>query len=145
MASGLSESNPRRSRERAGPMRSGVIQRRARTGTCTKQGSMTLTQFNTELNATYQVAAWRFVPNAFTIKMGQSISATNDGGEKHTFTEVKAFVVPRSFYSFARRSSCALIATITVLADIKTAPTAGESTNPHGARRPAASGMATML
>lgn len=60
-------------------------------GTCTKQGAMTLTQFNSELNATQQVAAWRFVPSAFTIKVGQSISATNDGGEKHTFTEVKAF------------------------------------------------------
>ena len=60
-------------------------------GTCTKQGNTTLTQFNNELNATQQVAAWRFVPSAFTIKVGQSISAMNDGGEKHTFTEVKAF------------------------------------------------------
>ena len=60
-------------------------------GACVKQGSMTLTQFNSELNATHQVAAWRFVPNAFTIKVGQSIMAMNDGGEKHTFTAVKAF------------------------------------------------------
>lgn len=60
-------------------------------GTCTKQGTMTFAQFNSELNATHQVAAWRFVPSAFTIKMGQSITATNDGGERHTFTEVKAF------------------------------------------------------
>jgi plastocyanin len=60
-------------------------------GACAKQGTMTFAQFNSELNATHQVAAWRFVPNAFTIRMGQSITATNDGGEKHTFTEVKAF------------------------------------------------------
>lgn len=60
-------------------------------GACAKQGSMTFAQFNSELNATHQVAAWRFVPNAFTIKVGQSITATNDGGEQHTFTEVKAF------------------------------------------------------
>lgn len=60
-------------------------------GTCTKQGTTTLTQFNNELTATHQVAGWRFVPSAFTIKVGQSITATNDGGEKHTFTEVKAF------------------------------------------------------
>ena len=60
-------------------------------GACTKQGNMTLTQFNAELNATQKVAAWTFVPNAFTIRMGQAISATNNGGEKHTFTEVKAF------------------------------------------------------
>ena len=50
-----------------------------------------------------------------------------------------------SRYSCALRRSCALIATITVLADINTAPTAGESTKPSGARTPAASGMAKML
>ena len=61
------------------------------TGTCVKQGSTTLAQFNSELSAAHQVAVWRFVPNAFTIKVGQAIMATNDGGEKHTFTEVKAF------------------------------------------------------
>jgi plastocyanin len=60
-------------------------------GTCTKQGTITFTQFNNELSATHQVAAWRLVPSAFSIKVGQSITATNDGGEKHTFTEVKAF------------------------------------------------------
>lgn len=60
-------------------------------GACAKQGNMTFAAFNNELNATHQVAAWRFVPSAFTIRVGQSITATNDGGEKHTFTEVKAF------------------------------------------------------
>ncbi len=44
-----------------------------------------------------------------------------------------------------RRSSCALMATITVLSDISAAPTAGDSTKPQRARSPAASGMATML
>ena len=52
--------------------------------------------------------------------------------------------VPAS-HSLARRSSCALIATMIVLSDMSTAPTAGERTIPHGARTPAASGMATML
>lgn len=60
-------------------------------GACSKQGTMTFAQFNNELSATHQVAAWRFVPSALTIRVGQSITATNDGGEKHTFTEVKAF------------------------------------------------------
>jgi plastocyanin len=60
-------------------------------GACAKQGTMTFTAFNNELSATHQVAAWRFVPSTLTIKVGQSITATNDGGEKHTFTEVKAF------------------------------------------------------
>src|SRR2546426_5042024 len=57
-------------------------------GTCTKQGIVTFSQFNTELNATHRVAAWQFVPPNLTIRIGQSIAATNDGGEVHTFTEV---------------------------------------------------------
>jgi len=66
-------------------------------GTCTKQGNMTFSQFNAELNSTHQVAAWQFVPRNLTISIGQSIAATNDGGEVHTFTEVAQFgggVVP---------------------------------------------------
>ena len=47
--------------------------------------------------------------------------------------------------SFARRSSCALAATMIVLADMRTAPTAGDRRMPHGASTPAASGIATML
>lgn len=38
-----------------------------------------------------------------------------------------------------------MIATITVLSDMSTAPTAGESTKPHGSSTPAARGMAMML
>src|SRR6267378_4262502 len=45
----------------------------------------------------------------------------------------------------ARRSSWALMATTTVLADISTAPIAGDKTNPYPASKPAASGIATML
>jgi plastocyanin len=60
-------------------------------GACTRQGNTTLSQFNTELNATQQVAAWRFVPSNFTISVGQSIAAKNDGGEMHTFTEVAQY------------------------------------------------------
>ncbi|MGH9888108.1 MAG: cupredoxin domain-containing protein [bacterium] len=60
-------------------------------GTCVKQGSVTLTAFNDELAATQKVAAWQFVPSAMTISVGQSILATNNGGEHHTFTEVENF------------------------------------------------------
>jgi plastocyanin len=60
-------------------------------GTCTGQGTTTFAQFNTELNSTHQVAAWRFVPTNLTIHVGQAITATNIGGEMHTFTEVEAF------------------------------------------------------
>src|SRR3954470_6004675 len=60
-------------------------------GTCTRQGNTTLAQFNTELNATHQVAAWRFLPNNLTIRVGQRLTETNNGGEVHTFTEVAQF------------------------------------------------------
>ena len=60
-------------------------------GTCTKQGSVTFAQFNSELNSTQKVAAWQFAPSNLTIRIGQSIAATNDGGEVHTFTEVAEF------------------------------------------------------
>src|SRR6266550_1658337 len=36
-------------------------------GTCSKQGNMTFAQFNSELSATHQVAAWRFVPQNLTV------------------------------------------------------------------------------
>jgi hypothetical protein len=48
-------------------------------------------------------------------------------------------------HSRARRRSWALIATITVLSDISTAPIAGDNKIPWDASTPAASGMATML
>ena len=60
-------------------------------GACSRQGNMTLAQFNTELNATRQVAAWRFLPNNLTVRIGQRLTETNNGGEVHTFTEVAQF------------------------------------------------------
>ena len=48
-------------------------------------------------------------------------------------------------YKLARRNSCALTATMTVLADIRTAANAGGRRIPCAARTPAAKGMATML
>jgi plastocyanin len=60
-------------------------------GTCTRQGTVTFTQFNNELNATQQVAAWRFIPSNLEVEVGQRITATNLGGEVHTFTEVEEF------------------------------------------------------
>ncbi|HJP84905.1 MAG TPA: hypothetical protein VJ852_02895 [Gemmatimonadaceae bacterium] len=60
-------------------------------GTCSRQGSITFAQFNNELSATQQVAAWRYVPSTLTIHVGQAITAMNVGGEVHTFTEVAQF------------------------------------------------------
>ena len=50
-----------------------------------------------------------------------------------------------SNYSGILRSNWALSATMMVLKDIRSAPTAGESTMPQFANTPAANGMATML
>ena len=66
-------------------------------GTCIKAGGITLSQFNAELSATKQAAEWLIVPATLTIRVGQSITAMNAGGETHTFTEVDNFgggVVP---------------------------------------------------
>jgi plastocyanin len=60
-------------------------------GTCTKQGTVSFSAFNNELNSTHQVAAWRFDPANVSIRIGQAIAVRNDGGEEHTFTEVAAF------------------------------------------------------
>jgi plastocyanin len=60
-------------------------------GTCTVQGGTTFQQFVAELTATRVAAAWRFNPDALTLKIGSTITATNNGGEVHTFTEVKKF------------------------------------------------------
>jgi plastocyanin len=59
--------------------------------TCTRQGTITLAQFNAALAAQQLVPEWRFSPTEFTIRVGQSINAMNVGGEVHTFTEVENF------------------------------------------------------
>src|SRR5262245_38089954 len=60
-------------------------------GTCTRAGSVTFAEFNNELNATGRVASWMFEPSAFAVRLGQAITAQNNGGEVHTFTEVANF------------------------------------------------------
>src|SRR5690625_1165553 len=71
----------------------------------------------------------------------------HDAGDKRLIIRTRS-QMPRSdttsFYT-ARRSSCALIATTTVLSDMSTAPSAGCSRIPQAARTPPARGMATML
>jgi hypothetical protein len=59
--------------------------------------------------------------------------------------KVRMVMEYRLLYSRTRFRSWALIATITVLADISTAPSAGVSSTPRDASTPAASGMAMML
>jgi hypothetical protein len=73
------------------------------------------------------------------------------GRRKRTTDAVRATCYRRRLdawtasHSRQRRKSCALIATITVLADMSTEPIDGDRTNPYAARTPAASGIATMF
>lgn len=62
---------------------------------CTDLGTIsptvTFRQFIDELAANKSVAAWRFDPTSIAITAGGTITATNLGGETHTFTEVAQF------------------------------------------------------
>src|SRR5262249_53323411 len=63
-------------------------------GTCTQLPAVrtiTLSGFASELAANKSGAEWRFDPTAITIAAGGTVTATNLGGENHTFTEVKNF------------------------------------------------------
>ena len=79
--------------------------------------------------------------------VGVPVGSGGDGADLGSFASASTPTRrgPTGLQSFARRSSCALIATITVLSDISTAPTAGESRMPARANTPAARGMAMML
>jgi plastocyanin len=61
-------------------------------GTCVRNGGVTFDKFARRLNPKDGGHnAWRFGPPHFGLKSGQTITATNTGGEFHTFTEVAAF------------------------------------------------------
>ena len=68
-------------------------------GTCDHRSAagVTFANFNAELQATHNVAAWRIFPPAMTIAEGEGFDVENTGGETHTYTEVDEFgggVVP---------------------------------------------------
>ena len=60
-------------------------------GTCIRPGGRTLTDFIGEVSAKGEADAWRFAPGNIEARVGQTLLAFNNGGEKHTFTEVKQF------------------------------------------------------
>lgn len=60
-------------------------------GTCSREGGMKFSQFIAQLTRHQDVGAWHFAPPTFQASVGQTIEATNRGGERHTFTHVAAF------------------------------------------------------
>jgi len=60
-------------------------------GTCSRTGGMKFDQFFSELVKHQHVQAWDFAPPALNANVGQTIVATNVGGEIHTLTAVAAF------------------------------------------------------
>jgi len=66
-------------------------------GTCVGTGGMTFDLFVALLQKSGVAGPWHFAPNNTSARVGQTLVATNRGGEVHTFTEVEEFgggVVP---------------------------------------------------
>lgn len=90
-------------------------------GACVRQGSVTFDRFMNELNTTQRVTLWQFVPPLFTVRVGQSISVQNQGGEVHTFTRVSQFgggVVPELNTASGNRVPAAECVTLPSTAEI---------------------------
>ncbi|HTG84976.1 MAG TPA: hypothetical protein VL853_09190 [Gemmatimonadales bacterium] len=61
-------------------------------GTCVgRHGGVKFDQFIAELTLTQKAGAWHFAPPNTTAREGQTLLATNNGGEVHTFTRVSQF------------------------------------------------------
>jgi len=67
-------------------------------GTCERRGGgVKFESFIAQLTRNQVVPQWHFTPPNLNIRLGQAFSATNMGGETHTFTEVEEYgggVVP---------------------------------------------------
>jgi len=60
-------------------------------GTCVRNGGRNLFDFIGEVTAKGEAGAWRFASSHIEARVGQTLLAVNNGGEKHTFTEVRQF------------------------------------------------------
>jgi len=60
-------------------------------GACVKDGDVTFDEFIQQLITKGEAPAWRFAPGHLKLNAGGTITASNRGGEFHTFTEVAAF------------------------------------------------------
>jgi plastocyanin len=54
-------------------------------------GGVSFSQFVAQLTQLQQVPEWHFAPSNVTLRVGDMLSATNTGGEVHTFTRVRQF------------------------------------------------------
>jgi plastocyanin len=60
-------------------------------GACVKDGDVTFEEFIEQLITMGEAPAWRFAPEHLKLNAGGTITASNRGGEFHTFSEVAAF------------------------------------------------------
>jgi plastocyanin len=60
-------------------------------GACVKDGDVTFDEFIGQLLTKGEVPSWRFAPERLKLDAGGTITASNRGGEFHTFSEVAAF------------------------------------------------------
>jgi plastocyanin len=60
-------------------------------GTCGRPHGVNFSAFVAELTAHHEAGAWHFAPSQTDALLGDTMVATNKGGEVHTFTRVAAF------------------------------------------------------
>jgi len=60
-------------------------------GTCVRGGSTTFANFIAQLQANGSAKGWEFNPSGVDLDAGETLTTRNQGGEFHTFTEVKQF------------------------------------------------------
>ena len=60
-------------------------------GTCSRPHGVNFSEFVAEVTAHHEAGAWHFGPSQTDAFLGDSMVATNRGGEVHTFTRVAAF------------------------------------------------------
>jgi plastocyanin len=60
-------------------------------GTCSRSGGVRFDSFVEQLGKHHSIGAWHFAPPEVMMQVGQTLVATNRGGEAHTFTEVEEF------------------------------------------------------
>lgn len=63
----------------------------AKSISCTRAGGVTFDRFIDHLTRFGFIGPWRFAPAVANVRVGQSVVATNIGGEVHTFTRVADF------------------------------------------------------